>query len=287
MVFKSWSNSALATLQVCGEKFRRRYIEGDRRFSGLAAKRGITVHKIALEAHKQQMADRGEYNDPVLLTEKLGTPRVVEEAKDLAATAFDKEIKEGVTFKPEEKIDTKVFTAGAKQAAVDMSGYYVKKVAPPVFPVAVERKIVVKPQDADISITGYLDLIEGELSPTGTVKDIIRDLKTVEKAPRDDAAHISGQLTMYYLIRRAETHQMPKSAKLVHLVRTPVKRQMSTIVQETTRDDEDLKRMVARINVAVDAVKKGVFVPADPSVPGSPCSWCDYRDDCVYVRRRT
>ena len=103
MNMKKWSNSALMTFQMCGYKGYLRHIKRDRRPSGPAAKRGIAVHKVALEGHKRQMMTMGKWTGAVAkMTEDPGTPRAYEEARDLAATAFDSAMAEGVTFSKDE-----------------------------------------------------------------------------------------------------------------------------------------------------------------------------------------
>src|SRR3972149_4666665 len=88
--FNRWSNSSLTTLQMCAEKFRLRYLERDRRPSGLAAKRGIAVHKIASEVHKKQLADAGKWDGIApRMSESVGTKASITEACDLAATEFE------------------------------------------------------------------------------------------------------------------------------------------------------------------------------------------------------
>lgn len=283
--FKTWSNASLGIVQSCGHKFYLKYIQKDRRPSGYAAKRGIAVHKVASEAHKFQMALRGEWpGDPSAMTELPGTARAAVEARDLAAQAFERAVSEGgvAPLKPEEReVGEAVVRAHQKDASVDLAALYVTEIAPPIQPVAVERKIVVKPRDMDITLTGYLDLVEDDAG------DVIRDLKTAEKAPWKGAADVSQQLTMYHMIRMAEKGRLAAAGKLVHLVRTPKTHELSAVTQETRRDAADLDMLVRRINVAIDSVEKGVFVPADPSAPGSPCSWCEYADGtCVYVRRK-
>ena len=89
------------------------------------------------------------------------------------------------------------------------------------------------------------------------------------------------------MIRYAEVRKMPRESKLIHLVRTPKTHEMSVVTQSTTRDMEDIKRLVERIRAAVEATEKGVFVPADPSTPGSPCTWCEFNDGtCKFFKRK-
>lgn len=280
---RTWSNSALTTLQVCGHKWYLRYIKKDWRPVGYAAKRGSVVHHVAKETHKRQMVERKLWDGPPPeVTELPGSPKSVEEARDLAARQFEKELQRGgvILMEDEKDLGEEAVKAHTKDAAVDLAALYVYEVAPPVKPVAVERKVEITPKNMDIKIQGYIDLVEDDLG------DVIRDLKTAEKSPWKDAAKVSQQLTMYNMIRYAETRQMPRESRLVHLVRTPKTHETSVVTQSTTRDMDDIKRLVARIKVAVEAVEKGVFVPADPAAAGSPCGWCEFNDGtCPYFKK--
>ena len=294
--FKRWSNSSLTTLQLCGEKFRLKYLEKQYRQSGPQAKRGIAIHGVAREAHKRQMANLGTWKgaEP-LFTQLPGTGESVKEARDLAADQFEMAWKEGVVLsKADKEIGEDKVKAAQKDTAVDLAGLYVSDVAPIIVPAAVERRVEIHPKDMDITVMGIVDLVEDDPAPIiaqpesgpQLSSDVIRDLKTKEKAPWAGEAAVSQQLTLYHMIRLADVRKMPKAGRLVHLVRTPVKHEMSVKVQETTRDMEDIRALVSRIRTAVEAVDRGVFVPADPAASGSPCSWCEYADGtCVYVRR--
>lgn len=283
--FKKWSNSSITTLQICGHKFYLRHLKKDRRPSGFAAKRGIATHKAATEAHKRQMVEAKLWTGAsrVLMEEMPGTPRSIEEARDLAASEFEAVLqKDGVALTDKDlELGEAVAKARAKDAAVDLAGLYVGEVAPHVSPVAVERKVEIKPKNSDIVLTGYIDLISTEEG------EVIRDLKTKDKKPFEKEAELSQQLTLYHLIRLADVGKLPVAGKLVHVIRTPERHEMSVVVQETKRTVEDIKLLVRRINAAVEAVRKGVFVPADQAAPASPCGYCEYADGtCIYVRRR-
>jgi hypothetical protein len=271
---------------MCAHKFYLKHIQKDYRQAGYQAKRGIAVHHVAKEAHKRQMIEAklwGPDDGVSQISELPGSPKSIEEAKDIAATQFDKAVAQGVVMSAKDKKEytPEALKAEQKDIAVDLSALYVSEVAPGIKPVAVERKVEIKPKGMDITIMGYVDLIEDDLG------DVIRDLKTAEKAPFKDAAKFSQQLTMYNMIRAAETRKMPRESRLVHLIRTPKTHEKSVVVQTTTRDIEDLKMLRERLSTAIDAVDKGVFVPADPSAPGSPCNWCEFRDGtCKYVRKQ-
>ena len=262
-----WSNSALTLLQNCGEAFRRRYLEKDFRPSAPRMVRGTAIHKAASHAYFRK-----------LKTEHLPS---VEEAQDVAATEFDRAWRNGVTLSADEQAQgIQAVRDGSKDFAVALAGFHVTDVAPGILPIGVERHITVKPKDSDLVIHGTLDLVE--LVPGG---EGIRDLKTSEKSPSLDAADKSQQLTMYGLIRMAEVGTLPTAFALDTLVRTPAKNEMKHVEQETTRDAEDIRALVRRINAAVGAVAKGNFLPADPGWWGCSKNWCAYYGDCPYVRR--
>ena len=270
-----WNNSNLTTLQGCGERYRRRVIEREPEPPTPSMIRGTVVHRVAKAALRRKI---GRGND-ALPTD--------EEARDLAATWFDGEWgkqevrlvvgddEDGATAMAQAKAET-------KDDAIHLAAYHLTAVASVVRPVAVERKIVVRPKDSDLTIHGTLDVVtEGE---TVTLEDI-RDLKSGKKSPGRDMADKSQQLTVYGLIRWAEKGQMVGALKLDHLYRTPANKTLKHVEQTTTRDAADFAAVVARINTAVEAVKRGVFVPADPSSWWCSEKWCGYWTSCPYVRR--
>jgi RecB family exonuclease len=267
MRITKWSNSALTTLQQCGEKFRRRYIEREWTPSSPAAVGGSVVHKMARTSLLRKM-------------EQQQLPSL-EEVKDQAATEFRRSWGEGVKLTDEERGET----PGAVEArtldfAVGLSGFHLEHVAPVINPIGVERKIVVKPKDSDLEINGVIDLIDQQ--PEG---EVIRDLKTSKKSPNKDAADKSQQLSMYALIRRAEVGTLPHSLKLDYLVQTPERQERKHVPLSTKRDEGDIVALVARINTATDAVERGVFMPTNPDSWWCSRQYCDYFETCPYVKR--
>ena len=263
-----WSNSALTTLQGCGERFRRRYIEHEYTRPAPRMVRGTAVHRVAAQSYLRKMTTR--------------TLPTVEEARDLAATEFDAAWRAGVVLSEDEA--ARGITAvrdASKDFAVDLSGFHVAAVAPAVEPIGIERHIIVTPKDSDLVIHGTIDLIDR--TPTGG--ESIRDLKTAEKSPPGNAADTSQQFTLYGLIRMAEVGALPEVFTLDTLVRTPVRAEKKHVVLHTTRDAADVGALVNRINLAVEAVKKGVFVPADPSDWRCSKTYCEFFQTCPYTRR--
>lgn len=235
----------------------------------------------------------------------------LEQASDTAADCFEASWERGVALTKDQEAEGVGKVRGqTKDVAIDLARFHTSELAPAIMPVAVEREIIVKPKTMDITIIGKIDLIDEQPVPeapsdhvasrqmdiAGDVLRIVRDLKTSEKAPfnkapDNNAAFNSMQLTIYAMLDAAEQRQKTGKAKLPdalyldYLVRTPVKGDKYRVSIRTERTMEDIQVLVRRMNVAIDAVKKGVFVPADPGAPGSPCSWCDYKPSCIYVRR--
>lgn len=269
-----WNNSALATLEKCGERFRRRYVENERVPPSPRMLRGTVVHRIASTTMLRKLSEQEIPS--------------VEEARDLAATEFEEAWAGGVSFDQDTLSAESVGRqkGDSKDFAVDLSAFYVERLAPRIKPVAVERKIEVKPRDSDITIHGTIDLISDEIAgPAGPAGEYVRDLKTSEKSPSSETAEKSQQLTMYAMVRLAEKGALPAGFTLDYLVRTPAKAERKYVPLHTTRDRDDVSALVNRINTAVEAVKRGVFMPTNPENWWCAPQWCDYYGTCVYVRR--
>jgi len=265
---KRWSTSALTTLQMCGERFRRQYIDHDPRPIGTAGKRGRAVDKAVTES--------------MIAKQVTGDQPIVEANRDIAATEFEKVWSEGVWLNPEERqSDEKKLKAKAKDTAVDLAGLHAKTVGREIRPIAVQHRIEIRPAESDITILGYLDIVE--LQTDG--RQVIRDTKTKEKAPHPNEAEESQQLTMYALLRMAETGQLPAGLTLDVLWKTPAKGKLKHLVLPTRRTENDFGPLVSRINAGIEAVERGIFVPAAEDSWQCSAKWCAYWDSCPYVRR--
>ena len=257
----------MSLLTSCGEAFRRRYIEHERTPPNARMIRGRAIHQTAQTAYTRTM--NGEH-----LPTKI-------EAQDLTATAFETGWQEGVVLEPDEREAGEATTKGeALDFAVDLSGYHVERVAPAVHPIAVEQAVTVTLPDSDVLVTGYIDLID--LTPAG---DVIRDLKSSEKAPNGNAAETSLQLTIYASLWKADVGTLPSSLVLDYLTRSPAKRLKNYVPLTTTRDDEDLAVLGRRIQTAVSLVEKGIFMPAPADSWMCSPTWCSYFPTCPFVRR--
>lgn len=262
-----WSTSALTTLQMCGEKFRRRYLEHERIPSGPPAKRGIAVDKAV--------------SDSMETKKSTGDEPIEEKNKDIAATEFEKAWDEGVWLNPDERReDQKKLKAHTKDVAVDLAGYHALAVGPQIHPIEVQHRIEVAPSDSDISIVGYIDIVDAQPE----IGEVIHDTKTKEKAPNAKEADESQQLTMYGILRMAETGRMPDAFVLDQVWRTPKQKDLKHAIQVTKRTKKDFEPLIRRINAGIDAVGRGVFVPANENNWWCSAKFCEYHETCAYVK---
>ncbi len=316
-----WSHSKLSKLQSCSHKYYLNYVKGIWRDGNHFMKRGIAIHHAAKQGHKRQLFNRAQkdidfvtgtlnlkgieatnvqpediWTDPSFMEEMPGTDKSLQEARDITADSFEKEWEKGTLIPYGE--DAKKLKAKTKDCAVDMGGHYIKEYAKVVVPAAVERYIEVPIPGTDAILNGYVDLIQEDGG------EVITDLKSAEKAPKFEAegeqgdnenihygkgpgADLSNQLTLYTLMRWADVKKKPVSARLVTIVRTPVKAKMSVYKMETERTKEDMQRTIAKFKKAIELHDAGVFMPADQGGWNSPCGNCEFADGtCEYVRKR-
>ncbi len=286
-----WSNSMLYTAQQCGERFYRRYILRDFRPSGVKAKRGTAVHKVAAESHLRQLkaktdgAEREEY--------LVGVLPSVEEAKDMAADSFQAAMSQGCAYSEDERaVGPDKVVAAEKDAAVAMGAHYVQRVAPQVDPLAVEKRWIIRPANTEDEIQGIVDLVAEETRTIDLVDRAVRrkvtlviDTKTKDRSPRDTDAMTSQQLTVYAMIYAAVTGAPPDYVQLNTIVRTSTGK-VSHVQLTAQRSRADLEAVAARLNASMEAVKRGTFVPANPDSWWCSEKFCEYWSECKFALGR-
>ena len=286
-----WSHSRLVKLLRCGEAYRRE--EEEQEFSPPSSSmvRGTVVHAVAAEGHERQIkgkASRPGDPKPMVLRESLPDE---EEAADLAASRFDWERKQsGIVGVRDPEVDEpeKVVIGRDKDSAVRMSRHLVTKVAPYVDPISVEEKLVVEPADANIRISGILDLVTNEppLVPGGPPRRGVRDYKSKRKAPDAGEAAGSGQLSMYALLDSLVTGRIADVFALDFIVddgrflKPPY-----FVSQESTRTQEDIDVMIERLNNAIEGAAAGVFLANGVGTWQCSPRWCQWWTTCKFVSK--
>jgi hypothetical protein len=276
MAILRWSNSALDLLQQCGEKFRRRHIEGERGPTSLSRARGVAVHKVGSTSHLRMMDTKTEGGGPLQVVMSIPSP---EEAADIAADEFDRSLDgQEVYYNQDEKEEGEGKARGREKDNSVAMGQHYTEVVVSVNPIAVERKIEVRPKDSDVTIVGILDLVDFNAD----LGEVVVDLKTSTRKPPKGTADSSQQLTIYTLLRFAETGVRPSAARLNTMVRTKGGK-TSHDIQTTTRTEEDIRAFVDRLNAGIDAVKKGSFLPAPTGSWMCSPKYCEFWNTCRYV----
>lgn len=249
--------SQLRTLYRCGEQYRRRYIEGEKIPPSVAAITGTATHKSVEEN----------------LRYKIGTGGLLERdvVQDLARDTLVSKWDEGVLLDLDEiNKGEGAVKAAALDTAVALAGCHHESLAPIIQPVSVERYF-------EVDLAGYCTL-------AGTIdveeKGRVRDTKTAAKAPSQGDADTSEQLTVYSLARRIEG-TLPGDVCLDALVKTA---KPKAVTIHSTRTDADLEMQLRRIEVAVDVIERGVFLPTDPSNWWCSARFCGYHSTCRFAK---
>jgi hypothetical protein len=268
---EAWHASGLTSLLRCGVAYYRRYIAHEGQPPTTPQLRGTAVHRgIGMGLLAQQ---------------RTGTPAPVDLFEDIAASEIDRARHGGATFTSDERSVGAARTFGAlKDKAVRLAGGYGRIVAPTVRPIAVERRITVADLVPGAVLRGTIDHVDGAEGG-----EIIRDVKTSERAPSRDAADRSQQLTMYDVLRSADradpvgSHRVALDYMVLHASTGMV----THVRLDSTRDAADRASMLARVEVGMRAVKAGVFLPANPETDWW-CSerWCEFAPTCPYFLGR-
>lgn len=254
--------SGLNMLAKCGEQFRRRYIEGEKRPPGVALLIGTATDRAAEQDLRSKM------QTGVLLPE--------EAVRDIARDTLMAEWEKGeIALDPEEgELDAQLAKAKAIDTSVAMASLYHREAAPGINPTHVQRPWTLDVKGLGFQMVGTIDVQEGSKS--------IRDCKTAAKTPPADEAHNSLQLTTYAMAARVIDGTIPE--KLI--LDVCVKNKVPKLVQiESTRTAEDFSHLLARVEMAEKAMSTGTFTPAPLDAWWCAKKWCGYHSNCRYARK--
>jgi hypothetical protein len=289
------SSSAIAVYMRCGEKYRRRYIEGEMRPSSLSMHVGTAAHEVERETHRRQMEakkdaglegltyaqastdDKATELGVVLAASVMSTA----EAGDLAADEFEKAAEAGFSV-PQDTELAELPVAKAKGEAKDAAVRHARAYAPharTINPLSIERWIEVRPKNSRIVLRGAIDLIDGTWDGAEVV-----DRKTSTKTPNQSTASSSIQLSIYAALRYAETRDVPPKLRLDTTV--DLKSGTKFVQTATTRSFADVKEVLDRAVQVGRGIAAGAFVPADPEQWWCSAKFCEYYTDCKFTAGR-
>ena len=257
--------SSLGLLWKCGIAYEFRYVKGLKIPPNASMISGSGTHK-SIEKN---------------LINKINNEKLlpIDEAKDIARDETKNLWNQGVRLTEDEAM------SGVKKAkgdtidkAVALSALHYEKIAPALNPTEVESEFILELEKYPYDIAGKIDIIEGNKS--------VRDTKTSGKCPNKNSADISDQLTMYYLAQKIKNGTAPESLYLDYLYQTPKNKICKNITIPTSRNDEDLKVLLALIEQSMKILKSGIFTPASPDFWMCSKKWCGYFGICRYSRKR-
>ena len=253
-----YSASQLNLWHICGEAYRRRYMEGEKTPPGLHMLRGIGFHRSAARNMAQKMSSHRD----------LPARDII----DAGIAAYDDETKGGVTLTSIEA-DRGIATVigETRDDLAEMLDCHAKAQAVCHQPTAVEETIC-------IELPGPRDLLA--VLDVATVNSVV-DFKTAKRAKSQADADNSIQLSVYHAAFHARFGYAPETVSLDVVVqtKTATRRQLVT----SARDDSDLAALAARINVAQRSIEAGLFAPADPSSWACSERYCPFHATCCYV----
>ena len=254
------SASQLATYQRCGEQYRRRYIEGEVIPPKVSMVSGTAVHK----ARSTNLAQK--------ITTKLDLPQeqVIQASRDSLDLSFQGEI-----LLDAEDLSIKQAKDGAIDKAARMTACDYDVFQRTITPTHVEEQIKVEVPGLGRDIVGILDTADSDR--------VVRDLKTMAKTPPEDAAEKSDQLTTYALLYKTQTGHLPEHVQLDSVI--DLKSGTKGVARVAMRSDEDLDMILRRYFAAIQAIDKGVFVPAPSDSWQCSAKYCGYSMSCPYFRR--
>ena len=255
MDVKSLSPSALRLLQLCGEAYRRRYVEGERTSFGLPAAIGNATHKAA----EHRLTSK---RDELVLPSE-------EEIKDITSDAFEHQI-ERPDFEWGE--DSMTSTA-AKHQALDLSTLHLNELAPVIEPEIIEQRMEIEIPGYPLKLVGYADVIE--------VDGTVRDLKTRKRSPKPEDATLDIGLA-WYSMQYEVIHGTPAPMLALDVL---VKKKKPELVSSLATPHEGHDPLLRRIERATAMIQAGAYMPAEPGHWKCSEKFCDYYDDCPWGRR--
>jgi len=178
------------------------------------------------------------------------------------------------------------------KALNEKHGFHMVKVwrnqlAPETTPLKIQEKFEIEKNG--YGFRGRIDLIaqdEAILGPESKLSPIIRviDHKTAKKAPGEDSANVSNQLTAYAGALQAIEGEIPYVG-LDFAVRPTKRNPARAIRQEAERTQAQIDRWWEHCDQVWNAIHKGIFLKASENMfsgksPQCNSQWCGYWDIC-------
>jgi len=195
---------------------------------------------------------------------------VTDAARDEVAGVWQQGVR---LLEDEKKEGVKKMKGLAVDDSVRLAKLHHREVAPNVEPTNVERYFKIELKDQPMDLTGRMDT---------EIENGIRDVKTSAKSPNANDILSDDQITIYSLAKKVETGKIPDNLQFDYLIRT---KQEKYIAAPTVRTQKHLDRLVGLLDITIEDIKAGVFMP-NPNGWWCSKTWCGYWDRCPYFSGR-
>jgi len=248
--------SMIGTALKCGEKFRRRYIEGEKAPAGIDAARGQGVHAASKVNLRQKVATM------------VDLP--LSDMQDAARDGYVKSLQEGGVYLAPEDVPAKNRIINtALNDVISLTGLYAAEVAPAIQPVAVEERFALD-VGLPIPMAGIMDYEQTES---------IGDLKTSGKLWTPGREKTELQAKLYSYVFEKKTGKRPRfDYKILVNKKKP---ELQTLSMVPTI--QDYRAMLLTVVRFWQMVQSGVFLPADRGHWSCSLRWCNFYQTCRYV----
>lgn len=249
-----WSNTQYTTYCECGPKYYYSYILQQKTPPNGLMVGGKDYHETL------------EYNylKKVVSMVDLGYPELRDFYENEVKTSFKDEVlmtKDDLAVENAKIVlRDKILVSGQEALKVHLREY-----APSLQPIKVEERFEVPLGDGLPNLHGIFDLV--------VLKGIV-DHKLSAKSPSDNAAEKSDQLSGYSFAYKKLYGKLPEKLQLQYAIVTKTGNSKA-VPLETTRNEGQIERYLKRQKLAIDGIRKGVFVP--PSQMSWACDECAYR----------
>lgn len=250
------SFSSLNAWNLCPERWRRAYLEGERLPPGIAAHRGKGVHKSAEHNFRQKIV--------------TGQDEPLDVLQDVARDSFMESARRGTFVASEERSSFKRDIAKALDVAVKvMTKNFREGLAPIVQPRLVEKQLALDLPQLPIPFVCILDVY--------TDDGWWLDIKTSGNRWSETKGATDLQATVNWALLKAYLDEEPK--RMSYEVFTPKAHQSLAI----GRGVADVHALIQRSQSVLACIKAGTFAPCDPAHWVCSPKWCGYYWTCKYI----
>ncbi len=253
------SHTQIQMLLKCGIQWEFRYDKGIVIPPNASLVRGRCGHKTLEKNFKQK------------INTKVDLP--LDEVKDIFSDEWERSKFEiAWSEKDLEGESPAKATAKYKDSGIQLIDKFHVEQSPAIQPVTVEDKFEIKFEGNYPSLIGYIDRVDEH--------EEIGEVKFVGKSPQTDDAKTDIQLTIYDAAYRVTHGHPPKKLKKQFAIATKAPKTVS--LEEPSRDEETITRLLNRLLVSMQCLKSGIFVPAPQGAWWCSANWCGYWSQCKY-----